>query len=109
MLPVAPEAVMPALEPMPRPAPELSVKLPPPPVAWIVRLPLTVWRLPAWFHEPPSEATLMVRLPQLRLGSAVGLLPAFAQLLNSTVLEAPKLRVVPGISLTVPLLFWLTR
>src|SRR5436309_5640693 len=80
-------------------------RLLPPPVACTVRLPVTVGRAPAWFQSPPSDATLRVRFPQDVLGSATGVVPPFAHLSNSTVLEAPKVRVVePGTSEAAPLL-----
>ena len=77
----------------------------PPPVALTVKLPLTVVTAPAWFQSPPSDATLIVRLPQLRLGRATGAVPPFAHFWNSMVLDAPNVRVVdPGMSAIVPLL-----
>src|SRR5437667_214570 len=133
MLPLAVSAVvMPAGEPIMRPAPDESVKLPaplrvlvpmlsvaplftvkamrpeivPPDVtAWGVRLPLTFVPAAARFQSPPGEATLIVRLPQLRLGRATGAVPPLAHFWNSMVLDAPSVRVVePGMSAVVPLL-----
>jgi hypothetical protein len=79
------------------------------PVVWTVRLPFTVARLVPWGQVPPSDATLMVRLPQLTLGNATGFAPPFDHFWISTVLLAPKVREVePGMSVATPFMVPLT-
>src|SRR5262245_15513019 len=62
----------------------------PPPVDWIVRVPLTVVSVPSCAQEPPRAATLILRWPQeTGFGSATGPAPPFAHFWISTVLVAP--------------------